>query len=32
VEMSTLKKLLNKEMVRGLKDIVFEKDKICSAC
>jgi transposase InsO family protein len=31
VGMSTLKKLLKKEMVRGLKD-VFEKDKLCSAC
>jgi hypothetical protein len=32
VGMSTLKKLLKKDMVRGLKDIVFEKDKLCSAC
>jgi hypothetical protein len=30
--MGTLKKLLKKEMVRGLKDVVFEKDKLCSAC
>jgi hypothetical protein len=29
--MSTLKKLL-KELVRGLKDVKFEKDKPCSAC
>jgi hypothetical protein len=29
--MSTLKKLLKKDMVRGLKDM-FEKDKLCSAC
>jgi hypothetical protein len=32
VGMSTLKKVLNKDMVRGLKDVVFEKDKPCSAC
>ena len=31
VGMSTLKKLL-KELVRGLKDVKFEKDKFCSAC
>jgi hypothetical protein len=31
VGMSTLKKILKKDMVRGLKD-VFEKDKLCSAC
>jgi transposase InsO family protein len=30
--MSTFKKILKKDMVRGLKDVVFEKDKICSAC
>jgi transposase InsO family protein len=24
--------LLKKELVRGLKDIKFEKDKLCSAC
>jgi hypothetical protein len=30
--MGTLKKLLKKEMVRGLKDVVFEKDKLRSAC
>jgi hypothetical protein len=30
--MSTLKKLLKKELVRGLKDVKFEKDKLCSAC
>jgi hypothetical protein len=30
--MSTLKKVLKKDMVRGLKDVVFEKDKLCSAC
>jgi hypothetical protein len=32
VGMSTLKKVLKKDMVRGLKDVVFEKDKLCSAC
>jgi transposase InsO family protein len=32
VGMSTLKKLLKKELVRGLKDVKFEKDKLCSAC
>jgi hypothetical protein len=32
VGMSTLKKVLKKDMVRGLKDVVFEKDKHCSAC
>jgi hypothetical protein len=31
VGMSTLKKILKKDMVRGLND-VFEKDKLCSAC
>jgi hypothetical protein len=30
--MSTLKKVLKKDMVRGLKNVVFEKDKPCSAC
>jgi transposase InsO family protein len=32
VGMSTLKKVLKKDIVRGLKDVVFEKDKLCSAC
>jgi transposase InsO family protein len=32
VGMSTLKKILKKEMVRGLKNVVFEKDKLCIAC
>jgi hypothetical protein len=32
VRMSTLKKILKKYMVRGLKDFVFENDKFCSAC
>jgi len=30
--MSTLNKLVKKEMIRGLKDVNFEKDKLCSAC
>jgi hypothetical protein len=32
VGMSTLKKILKKDMVIGLKYVVFEKDKLCSAC
>jgi hypothetical protein len=32
VGMSTLKKVLNKQLVRSLKDVKFEKDKPCSAC
>jgi hypothetical protein len=32
VGMSTLKKLLKKELVRGLKYVKFEKDKLYSAC
>jgi hypothetical protein len=31
VGMSTLKKILKKDMIRGLKDDIFEKDKLCSA-
>jgi hypothetical protein len=31
LELSTLKKILKKDMVTGLKDVVFEKDKLCSA-
>jgi hypothetical protein len=30
--MSTLKKLLKKELVIGLKDVKLEKDKLCGAC
>ena len=30
--MSSLKKLMKKDLVRGLKDVKFEKDKLCSAC
>jgi transposase InsO family protein len=32
VGINTLNKLLKKELVRGLKDVKFEKDKPCSAC
>jgi hypothetical protein len=32
VGMSTVKKVLKKDMIRRLKDVVFEKDKSCSAC
>jgi transposase InsO family protein len=32
VGMSTLKKVLKKDMVRGLQNVVFKKDKSCSAC
>jgi hypothetical protein len=32
VGMSTLKKLLKKKMVRGLKYVVFVQDKLFSAC
>jgi hypothetical protein len=32
VGMSTLKKVLKKDVVRGLKDVVLEKDNLCSAC
>ena len=32
IGMSTLKKLMKKDLARGLKDIKFEKDKLCSAC
>jgi len=30
--MGTLKKLMKKELIRCLKDVTFEKDKLCSAC
>ena len=30
--MGTLKKLMKKELIKGLKDVTFEKDKLCSAC
>ncbi|WVZ63247.1 hypothetical protein U9M48_012892 [Paspalum notatum var. saurae] len=32
VGMNTLKKVMKKDLVRGLKEITFEKDKLCSAC
>ena len=32
VGMSSLKKLMKNELVRGLKDVKFEKDKLGSAC
>ena len=32
VGISSLKKLMKNELVRGLKDVKFEKDKLCSAC
>ena len=32
VGMSSLKKLMKNNLVRGLKDVKFEKDKLCSAC
>jgi hypothetical protein len=32
VAMSTLTKILKEDLVRGLKDVVFVKDKLCSAC
>ena len=30
--MSSLKKLIKNKLVRGLKDVKFVKDKLCSAC
>jgi transposase InsO family protein len=32
VEMKQLNKLLKHDLVRGLKDVTFEKDKLCSVC
>ena len=32
VGMNSLKKLMKNELMRGLKDVKFEKDKLCSAC
>ena len=32
IGMSSLKKLMKNDLVRGLKDVKFEKDKLCSAC
>ena len=30
--MKQLNKLIKHDLVRGLKDVTFEKDKLCSAC
>jgi hypothetical protein len=30
--MKKLNKLVKHDLVRGLKDVIFEKDKLCSAC
>ena len=30
--MKQLNKLIKHDLVRGLKDVIFEKDKLCSAC
>jgi hypothetical protein len=32
VGMKQLNKLVKHDLVRGLKDVIFEKDKLCSAC
>jgi transposase InsO family protein len=32
VGMGSLKKLMKNDLVRGLKDVKFEKDKLCSVC
>jgi hypothetical protein len=32
VEMKQLNKFIKCDLVRGLKDVIFEKDKLCSAC
>jgi transposase InsO family protein len=32
VRMKQLNKLIKHDLVRGLKDVTFEKDKLCSAC
>ena len=32
VGMKQLNKLVKHDLVRGLKDVTFEKDKLCSAC
>ena len=32
VGMNSLKKLMKNDLVRGLKDVKFEKDKLCSVC
>ena len=30
--MKQLNKLIKHDLVRGLKDVTFKKDKLCSAC
>ena len=32
VRMKQLNRLVKHDLVRGLKDVVFEKDKLCSSC
>ena len=32
VGMKQLNRLVNHDLVKGLKDIMFEKDKLCSSC
>ena len=32
IGMKQLNKLIKYDLVRGLKDVTFEKDKLCSAC
>jgi hypothetical protein len=32
VRLKQLNKLINHDLVRGLKDVAFKKDKLCSAC
>ena len=32
VEIKQLNKLIKHNLVKGLKDVIFEKDKLCSAC
>jgi hypothetical protein len=32
VRMKQLNRLIKHDLVRGLKDVVFEKDKLCSSC
>ena len=32
VGMKQLNRLVKHDLVRGLKDVVFEKDKLCSSC
>jgi hypothetical protein len=32
VRMKQLNRLIKHDLVRGLKDVIFEKDKLCSSC